>query len=140
MLYRDDVHHRCDERMYKYCIFHSSSVVHVLLDMRKHSLLPVCCRVHIHPSLGSASASTRRNILTSRSCFLLWYSRRISCCRMLWFFRRSWRRTRRRTALRILLVNDLIIRGVSLMAYRGRAGHKWQERRRQSAKREPPVA
>ena len=99
-----------------------------------------CCRVHIHPSLGSPSAFTSPNILTSRSCILILCSIHISCCCRPWVFKQSWRRTRRRTALRIMLVDDSCITRVSPESYRGRAGHKWQERRRRSGKREPPVA
>jgi hypothetical protein len=114
--------------MYEYCIFHSSSVVQVLLGMhpqvRKHSLLPICCRVHVHPSSGLPTASTRPSILTSRSCLLLWFFLHVSCCCITWVFRRSWRRTRRRTALRTLLVNGSCIIGVSLETYRGRAEHR----------------
>lgn len=108
----------------------------------KHSLLPICCCVHVHSSSGLPTASFRSNILTNRSWLLFWVSPRVSCGRMPWFFKQSWRRTRRRTALRILLVDDKRITRVSSSpkTYRGRAGHKWQERRRQSAKREPPVA
>ena len=30
----------------------------------KHSLLPICCRVHVHPYLGLPAAFTRPNTLT----------------------------------------------------------------------------
>jgi hypothetical protein len=90
--------------------------------------------------LGSSPASTRPNILTSRSCILFWYPLHLSCCCVPWVFKQSWRRTRRRTALRILLVDNSRTTGVSSNTYRGRAEHKWQERRRRSGKREPVAA
>lgn len=108
--------------------------------VRKHSLLPMLPCSYTPFLWGRLPPLLVPIFLQADHCILLRYSLHISRCCRPWVFKQSWRRTRRRTALRIMLVHDSCITGVSPESYRGRGGHKWQEHRRRSGKREPPVA